>query len=226
VGNSYPLEVLMLMTPVSAPSRRRALRRAVALECAVHSPLWDGPAFYLATDLSPDGLWLNTDLTLEVGERLMLSFRPPRWPDWCWPVMAFGEVVRVSLLRRRSDRNAAGMAVRFEQIDPVASQEMTLLLRGLPPPLPRLRPLAPAIDPEAPHALVLDDGSWLELRAEAPLLSAARPARLPTPTVDGAAQAVPRKRRGRERARDRARELSERPRRGRRKQPPKLRLVV
>jgi hypothetical protein len=217
----------MLAMPLSAPSRRRTLRRAVQLECAVHSPLWDGPAWYVATDVSPQGLWLTTDLALEVGERLMLSFRPPRWPDWCWPVTAFGEVVRVSLPRRRSDRHAAGMGVRFSEIDPVAGAEMELLLRGLPPPLPRRRALEPVMDVEQPHVLVLDDGSCFELRAEAVLLTAGRStsASICASAADRArAERKPSSRRRRERARKRASALTQRPRRARAKQP-KLRLV-
>lgn len=215
----------MLAMPLSVQSRRRTLRRAVQLECAVHSPLWDGPAWYTATDVSAKGLWLATDLALEVGERLMVSFRPPRWPAWCWPVTAFGEVVRVSLPRRRSNRHAAGMGVRFSEIDPVAGAEMELLLRGLPPPLPRQRALEPTIDVDQPHVLVLDDGSCFELRAEAALLTAGR-SRPTVASTPPAADVQPRPtgKRRRERARKRARGLTQRPRRARAK-PTKLRLV-
>jgi hypothetical protein len=219
----------MLAMPPQAPSRRSTLRRAVQLECAVHSPLWEGPAWYLATDVSPHGLWLTTDLALGVGERLMLCFRPPRWPEWCWPVTAFGEVVRVSLARRRADHRAAGMAVRFSEIDPVASSEMALLLKGLPPPLPRRRALESAVAVDSPRALVLDDGTCFELRAEAALLTAGRPAATTasaTPAVTTAACLEPRSSssRRRKRARKRARALGPRPRRARAK-PAKLRLV-
>jgi hypothetical protein len=217
--------MLALASPV--PSRRRALRRSVQLDCAVHSPLWDGEAFYLATDVSPHGLWLHTDLALDLGERLMLSFRPPRWPEWCWPVTAFGEVVRVNLSRRRADRPDAGMAVRFTEIDPVAREEMALLLRGLPPPLPQ-RKLAPAVDRELPNALELPDGSCFELRAEASLLTFGRPPAMPTvPPAEPMAASAKRPSRRRTRARKRARELTQRPRRARRRsdRPPKLRLV-
>jgi hypothetical protein len=210
------------MLPISIPalSRRRALRRAVELDCAVHSPLWDGPAFYLATDVSPAGLWLRTDLALGVGEPLIVSFRPPRWPEWCWPVTAFGEVVRVSLRRRRSDRHAAGMGVRFSQIDEIARQEMALLLRGLPPPLPQRRPPAEHICSELPHALVLEDGSCYELCAEAELLTAGR-----SPAVAAhAGPAGPRARR-RTRACRRALSLAQRPDRKHGRRAPKLRLV-
>ncbi len=220
----------MLAIPLQATSRRSTLRRAVQLECAVHSPLGDGPAWYLATDVSPHGLWLNADLALGVGERLMLSFRPPRWPEWCWPVTAFGEVVRVSLARRRSDQRAAcGMAVRFSEIDPVASAEMALLLKGLPPPLPRRRALESTIDFDSPCALVLDDGTCFELRAEADLLTAGRPVAIAAPATaaipaKASLEAKPTSNRRRKRTRQRARARTRTRRRGRTK-PAKLRLV-
>jgi hypothetical protein len=169
----------MLSIPISAPTRRTAVRRAASFECSVHSPLWDGAAFYQATDVSPYGLWLSADLTLEVGERLELAFRPPRWPEWAWPILAVGEVVRVSLPRRRGDRHPAGMGVRFTEIDPLAVEQMQLRLQGLPPPLPRrvAQPSAPVVvDPDALQTLVLDDGTCFELCAEAELLTAGRPA--------------------------------------------------
>ena len=56
----------MSTIPIPAPSRRSAVRRAAAFECAVHSPLWDGPAWYQATDVSPFGVWLSADLALEI----------------------------------------------------------------------------------------------------------------------------------------------------------------
>lgn len=167
----------MLPIPTLAPTRRRALRRAVSLECAVHSPLWDGPAWYQATDVSPFGLWLHSDLALELGDRVVLGFRPPRWPEWAWPVTAVGEVVRVSLPRRRGDRHPAGMAVRFTEIDPETAAQMQLRLRGLPPALPPRRTPGPVIDIDLPQALVLSDGTCFELRAEAELLTAGRPPR-------------------------------------------------
>jgi hypothetical protein len=220
----------MLAQDIPVRSRRGALRRAVQLECSIRSPLWDGDAWYLATDVSPHGMWLSTDLALELGEPLMLSFRPPRWPEWCWPITAFGEVVRVSLSRRRSDQEgAAGMAVRFTEIDPVAREEMALLLRGLPPPLPHRRSLPLAIDPNLPQVLLLDDGSCFELRAEGALLTAGRkvaPSVAAPASADAADSAKPPARRRRTRARKRARELTRRPRRARgKRQPPKLRLV-
>jgi hypothetical protein len=189
----------MLESQSSLATRRRAVRRAAQFECAVHSALWDGPAFYRATDVSPFGVWLSADLALEVGERVELAFRPPRWPSWAWPIMATGEVARVELPRRRGDVQRPGMAVRFTEIDPEVFAELSCRLRGLPPPLPCRSVVETApeliidveivadpgdeldldieidIDLDLPQALVLADGHCLEFRAEAELLTAGRP---------------------------------------------------
>jgi hypothetical protein len=175
----------MLAQPLELPSRRHAIRRAVHVECAIRSPLWDGSALYLATDLSPFGLWLSSPLALEAGESLTLSFRPPRWPEWAWPVTATGEVVRASVPRRRSDCAPAGMGVRFTEIDPGVAAHVAMVLRGLPPPLPVFSvsdaevELAAAPLPETALLVEELEVALIELHAEAPLLTAGRPSPRP-----------------------------------------------
>ena len=162
-----------------AANARKALRRAVSLECETRSALWDETAPLLATDLSTEGIWLNSDLPLDIGERLVLSFRPPRWPEWGWPVTVLAEVVRVGLPRRRDDRGPAGMGLRFLDLDPEQGVRMASSLRGLPPPLPpamprAVRPRARAADAPLEEHWLLVDGIEIELVAEAALLSTGR----------------------------------------------------
>ena len=122
---------------------RTTVRRAVRLCCVVRSTLWDGVAPHLVTDLSIDGAWLATDLPLEAGERLLLTFRPPRWPAGERPLRLRAEVVRVELPRRRTDLRQAGMGVRVLDLDSGTRARLAGALRGLPPPLPP--PVLPAI---------------------------------------------------------------------------------
>jgi len=117
-------------------SRRTAMRRAVRMCCVVRSALWDGAAPYLVTDLSSDGAWLSTDLPLDAGDQVVLTFRPPGWPAGQVPLRLQGEVVRVELPRRRDDPREAGMGVRFLGLDPNVRTRIATVLRGLPPPLP------------------------------------------------------------------------------------------
>lgn len=114
---------------------RSTVRRAVRMCCVVRSSLWDGAAPHLVTDLSLDGAWLATDLPLEPGERLVLTFRPPRWPAGERPLRLRAEVVRAELPRRRADLRQAGMGVRFLDLDAATRARLATTLRGLPPPL-------------------------------------------------------------------------------------------
>jgi hypothetical protein len=160
----------------SSPYRRSSLRRAVSLDCDVRSKLWDGPAPHRVRDLSPEGLWLDSDLPLATGDALVLVFRPPRWPRHLHPVSALAQVVRVGRGRRRHQPDPGGMGLRFVDLRPSDRHLLTHLLRGLPPPLPRApRPLPPSS--ARPHVLTLEDGPQVAFRAEAPLLTAgtARP---------------------------------------------------
>jgi hypothetical protein len=117
-------------------SRRSAMRRGVRMCCVVRSALWDGAAPYVVTDISSDGAWLSTELPLDAGDQVVLTFRPPRWPAGQLPVRVRAEVVRVELPRRRSDLRQAGMGVRFLGLDPNVRTHLATVLRGLPPPLP------------------------------------------------------------------------------------------
>lgn len=155
----------------TSPSRRRALRRAVSLECAVLSADWSDVAPLVAADLSPFGMWLDTELLLDPGSELVISFRPPRWPTWGSAITVLAEVVRVGLPRRRGDCGNAGMGLRFLDLDPEHAERMNGCLHGIPPTLPGVR--AQRAERSDVH-LVLDDGTSLELCAEAELLTAGR----------------------------------------------------
>lgn len=117
------------------PGERRAVRRAVALECSVLSEEWDEAAPHLLTDLSPFGAWLETSLPLEPGSTVLLSFLPPRQTR-VHELLVSATVARAHLRRRRDDGPVAGMGVRFTDLSPAEFERLSLCLRGLPPPLP------------------------------------------------------------------------------------------
>lgn len=119
---------------------RRSLRRAVDLECALQSDLWDGLISLTASNLSNEGVWLDTPYALELGEELVLSFVPPgaRRGEQVWAV---AEVARVGMWRRRLDPWPAGMGLVFHYLSDVDRRFLARSLVGRPPPLPgRLRP--------------------------------------------------------------------------------------
>jgi len=166
----------------ASDSRRSVVRRAVQIACSVRSEAWDGLAPFLATDLSPFGLFLSSPLALPEGERVTVTFIPPRWPETAGPVHALARVVRASVPRRRTDRVLSGMGLSFEHMREGEVVALEHALRGLPPPLPpRLLERVVArpqqvLPSELPETALLHEGVELFFRAEAPLLTAgARP---------------------------------------------------
>lgn len=127
--------------------RRRSVRRSVAIECSVHSAYWDGAVSFVVSDLSYEGIWLETKVTLEPGDELLLSFVPPGARATVW---AAARVVRVS--GRDGLPNGMGLSFTF-----MSEGDRTILvhsLEGLPPHLPgaRVPPVLPMAKAERPSA--------------------------------------------------------------------------
>jgi hypothetical protein len=121
---------------MTAKSRRRSLRRAVEVECAVRSELWEGELKLRAANLSTDGLWLETPLPLARGQELIVAFRPPlaEGHELVW---ASTEVVRAGVYGPSSDGSARpGIGVVIRYCSPEHEQLLARALRGCPPRLP------------------------------------------------------------------------------------------
>lgn len=112
---------------------RFEVRKAFGHEIELVAADWDEPIGLPARDLSPGGVFVATELPLEEGSELVVSFWVPQCPG---EITVFGEVVRVCLPRRRSDRFSPGMGVRFLDISPLERLFVRDALRGVPPPLP------------------------------------------------------------------------------------------
>ena len=80
------------------------------------------------TDVSEDGLWIQTDLLLEVGSTVALTFFPPDWEE---PLYVAGRVQRVEIQPRRGDGNAVGMGIAFEALRRDERRRLTRSMRGL-----------------------------------------------------------------------------------------------
>ena len=76
------------------PEARRAVRRLVDLECEVYSDLWGEAIAHRAVEVSESGLWIQTELLLEVGSEVTLTFYPPDWEE---PLCVGGRVRRVEM---------------------------------------------------------------------------------------------------------------------------------
>lgn len=109
------------------PEARRAVRRLVDLECDVYSELWGEAIAHRVTDVSEEGLWIQTELLLEVGTEVALTFCPPDWEE---PLCVAGRVQRVELRARPGDRNAVGMGIEFEALRTDERRRLTSSMRG------------------------------------------------------------------------------------------------
>ena len=130
-----------MLVPVEVlPHARRSLRRSVFVGCEVLSDLWDEPVVHRATNLSPEGLWLESQLPLEPGTDVALSFAPPGREQ---AIVAVGTVRRAVLRRRRHDRVPSGMGIAFTDLSEPALEMLRASLVGMPPPLPTGKAPAP-----------------------------------------------------------------------------------
>jgi len=148
----------------SGKKRRRSLRRALSMECNVECDAWEGSLVLQASDVSDEGLWIDTPYSLEQGEELVVSFPLPGEPD-AERVWAIAEVARVGMWRRRRDAYPAGMGLVFTYCSQEDLNRLSNSLYGRPPRLPsallhRRAPLLqrPSEQEEPPLPAVLD---WL-----------------------------------------------------------------
>src|SRR5262245_58413747 len=87
-------------------------------------------------DVSPYGAFLETDVDVEVGDEVYLSFEAPRSRIW---VDACARVVRIVRGRRASDRTR-GVGLTFEEIEPIDRAVLRASLELVPPPVPARPP--------------------------------------------------------------------------------------
>jgi PilZ domain len=114
---------------------RRSLRRALAIECNIECETWDGMVSLPVTDLSNEGLWVESEVSLSPGEELVVSFQLPDTPH-APRIWATARVARVGLWRRRDDVHASGMGLVFTYCSEADRRRLSAFLVGRPPPLP------------------------------------------------------------------------------------------
>lgn len=125
------------MHPPAHP--RRADRCAVRLWCEVISSRSDQPSGYLAADLSPEGVWLQTSDPVRAGEHVVACFEPnDGWRGR--EIVVFAEVVRVTTSRRRLCEPGVGMALEFIDLTRDERRLLGEWLLGRSAPTPRYRP--------------------------------------------------------------------------------------
>lgn len=117
--------------------KRFETRRMVTRPIEIISSLWDDPLGFETADLSPRGAYVITEFLPEMGEHLVCSFDLGDRMTFDF----FGEVVRVNLMRRKSDVAFPGFGVRFMDANAMDRLRIRRALKGTPPPVPKMRKL-------------------------------------------------------------------------------------
>jgi len=125
----------MLGTLVHA-QQRRALRRAIGVECQVVRERDFCLVGSRGVDLSPKGMLVMSQEPVLTGEPVIVSFRLPRGLYWFDSQATVARVVH----GRRPGDGARCFGIEFETLDPDHQWFLGLALRGTPPPLPRREP--------------------------------------------------------------------------------------
>lgn len=113
--------------------RRRSLRRAISVECALRSERWDRELHLRASDVSTGGMWIETPSPVAPGEELIVSFQLPSVGETMW---AAARVVRVGSSREGEDARP-GMALAFTYCSERHMRLLARALQGHPPRLPQ-----------------------------------------------------------------------------------------
>ena len=114
-------------------NERREVRRAISMTCQIVRERDFRLVSEKALDVSPDGMLVATDVELEPGENVFVSFRATELGLW---FDTEARVARVIRGRRPGDRGR-GVALRFSTLPRVKRFILRGHLRRVPPPIPR-----------------------------------------------------------------------------------------
>jgi hypothetical protein len=112
---------------------RRAIRRAIQIDCQVVRTRDFRLVAETTFDLSTDGMLVPTSLDVAIGDELIVSFAAKPFRIYFDLEATAARIVRG---RRRSDRGQC-VGVRFRSLDAIARQILRGALRYVPPPIPR-----------------------------------------------------------------------------------------
>jgi hypothetical protein len=118
-------------------SQRRAVRRAIRVDCQVVREKDFRLLGDWGLDLSPTGMLVVTRDVVLTGEEVIVSFPIPRTRVI---VDAVATVARVVHGRRPCDRHRRALGIAFDGLSPEHSMLLRASLRHIPPPLPSRAP--------------------------------------------------------------------------------------
>jgi hypothetical protein len=114
-------------------NERREVRRAVVMSCQVVRERDFKLIAETALDVSPDGMLVATDVDIEPGENVFVSFRATDLGIWFDSEASVARVIR----GRRPGDKGRGIALRFSTLNRVKRFILRGHLRRVPPPIPR-----------------------------------------------------------------------------------------
>ena len=114
-------------------NERREVRRAITIPCQIVRERDFRLIAETALDVSPDGMLVATDVDVEPGENVFVSFRATELGLW---FDTEADVARVVRGRRPGDKGK-GIALRFSTMSRVKRLILRDHLRRVPPPIPR-----------------------------------------------------------------------------------------
>lgn len=112
---------------------RREVRRAISIPCQIVREKDFRLIAETALDVSPDGMLVATEMDLEPGENVFVSFRATELGIW---FDSEAKVTRVVRGRRPGDKGR-GVGIRFSTMSNVKRFILRNHLRRVPPPVPR-----------------------------------------------------------------------------------------
>jgi hypothetical protein len=121
------------MAALVRKNERREMRRAMVVSCQVVRERDFRLIAEKALDVSPDGMLVATDVELEVGENVFVSFRATGLGLWFDTEASVARVIR----GRRPGDKGKGIGLRFSTLPAVKRLILRGHLRKVPPPVPR-----------------------------------------------------------------------------------------
>jgi len=112
---------------------RREVRRAISIPCQILRESDFRLVAETALDVSPDGMLVQTEIDLEPGENVFVSFRATELGIW---FDSEAKVARVIRGRRPTDKGKA-IGLSFSTMSRVKRFILRNHLRKIPPPVPR-----------------------------------------------------------------------------------------
>lgn len=109
------------------------MRRAITLLCQIVRERDFRLVSEKALDVSPDGMLVATDIGLEIGENVFVSFQATELGIWFDSEATVARVIH----GRRSGDKGRGVALRFSTMSRVKRFILRGHLRRVPPPVPR-----------------------------------------------------------------------------------------